>query len=183
MHAISLSWAAAILLFSNTVISSSLDWDQAYAKAIVIAEKLSVEDKVGIVTGIGWEKTLCVGNTHAAPGFPSLCLQDGPLGIRFADNVTAGVAGINAAASFDKEAMRKRGESMGAEFRAKGIHIQLGPSVDMMRSPYAGRGWEGFGEDPYLAGVAGVETMKGIHSQGVVSRSRSCNQCVNADIM
>lgn len=29
-------------------------------------------------------------------------------------------------------------------------------------------GWEGFGEDPYLQGVAGVETIKGIQDQNVV---------------
>lgn len=29
-------------------------------------------------------------------------------------------------------------------------------------------GWEGFGEDPYLQGVAGSETVKGIQDQNVV---------------
>lgn len=33
-------------------------------------------------------------------------------------------------------------------------------------------GWEGFGEDPYLQGVAGSLTVKGIQSQGVV-----CSKC------
>ena len=39
---------------------------------------------------------LCVGNTGPATsvGFPSLCLQDGPLGIRFADHSTAFPAGL-----------------------------------------------------------------------------------------
>lgn len=37
-----------------------------------------------------------------------------------------------------------------------------------MRSPWAGRFWEAFGEDPYLAGVATSETVQGIQSQDVV---------------
>jgi len=38
----------------------------------------------------------CVGNTGPVPrlGFPSLCLQDGPLGVRFADKITSWPAGI-----------------------------------------------------------------------------------------
>ena len=44
---------------------------------------------------------------------------------------------------------------MGAEFKGKGTHIQLGPVVGPFgRSSYAGRGWEGFSPDPYLMGVA-----------------------------
>lgn len=118
-------------------------------------------------------KSECVGNTRPTknPDFPSLCLEDGPPGIRFGDNVTAGVSGITAAASFDKEQLLKRGQYMGKEFRGKGIHFALGPCVDIMRAPQTGRGWEGFGEDPYLAGVAGALTVEGIQSQGVVSFS------------
>ena len=54
----------------------------AYAKATTALSKLNNTDKVNIVTGIGWEKGPCVGNTGAAPsiGYPSLCLQDSPLG-------------------------------------------------------------------------------------------------------
>ncbi|KAG2233808.1 hypothetical protein INT48_005961 [Thamnidium elegans] len=66
---------------------------------------MSLEQKVSITTGVGWQNGLCVGNTYATtdPDFPGLCLQDAPLGVRLANNVTSGVAGINAAASFDKK--------------------------------------------------------------------------------
>ncbi|KAI9491545.1 glycoside hydrolase superfamily [Zychaea mexicana] len=150
---------------------NTLTWDDAYTKARSIVHRMSLEQKVGLATGMGWEKTLCVGNTYAStnPNFPSLCLQDSPLGIRFADNVTAGVSGITAAASFDKVAIRQRGEYMASEFKAKGVHFQLGPSVDIMRAPQSGRAWEGFGEDPWLSGVAGRETITGIQSQGVIA--------------
>lgn len=38
-------------------------------------------------------------------GFPPLCLQDGPLGIRFADNITAFSAGITVGATWNRELM------------------------------------------------------------------------------
>lgn len=86
-------------------------------------------------------KSECVGNTRPTkdPDFPSLCLEDGPPGIRFANNVTAFGSGITAAGSFDKDQIRKRGEAMGKEFRGKGVHFALGPCVDIMRAPQTGK--------------------------------------------
>ncbi|KAI7873124.1 glycoside hydrolase superfamily [Mucor mucedo] len=132
---------------------------------------MTLEQKVNITTGVGWQSGPCVGNSGrtTGPDFPELCLQDSPLGMRFTDGVSSGVAGINAAASFDREAIRKRGEYMGQEFRAKGAHVQLGPSMNMLRAPEGGRNWEAFGEDPFLVGVASAETIIGIQSQGVHS--------------
>ena len=112
-----------------------LSWDDAYKKAKVLVDQMSIEQKVNITTGVGWENGRCVGNTYAIsnPDFPGLCLQDAPLGMRFADNVTSGVAGVNAAASFDKDAILARGQYMGQEFYGKGIHVQLGPGMNFMR--------------------------------------------------
>jgi len=61
------------------------DWAPAYAKAATALAKLTNANKVALATGIGWEKGPCVGNTGAVPiiGFPSLCLQDSPLGYVF----------------------------------------------------------------------------------------------------
>ena len=54
----------------------------AYTKAMTALSTLNNTEKVNIVTGSGWEKGPCVGNTGAVPsiGFPALCLQDSPLG-------------------------------------------------------------------------------------------------------
>lgn len=38
---------------------------------------------------------------------------------------------------------------------------------NIARAPAAGRNWEGFGADPYLAGEAAYATVVGIQSQGV----------------
>jgi hypothetical protein len=52
-------------------------WDAAYTKASAALAKLSQSEKIGIVTGLGWQGGGCVGNTKAAGsiGYPSLCLQ------------------------------------------------------------------------------------------------------------
>ncbi|CAO3629974.1 unnamed protein product [Mucor hiemalis] len=181
MHVPSLSTAAITILLAANAASSVvgakvklLSWDDAYKKAETLVKKMSLEQKVSIATGVGWMNGLCVGNTYGTtnPDFPSLCLQDAPLGIRFADNVTSGVSGINAAASFDRKAIRARGEYMGEEFRGKGVNVQLGPAMNFMRSPKGGRGWESGGEDPYLVGVASEETVHGIQDQGVIATAK-----------
>ncbi|CAO0795662.1 unnamed protein product [Mucor circinelloides] len=151
-----------------------LSWDDAYKKADALVSQMSLEQKVNITTGTGWMKSECVGNTYAItnPDFPSLCLEDAPLGMRFADNVTSGVSGINAAASWDKKAIYERGVYLGKEFYGKGVHVQLGPAMNFMRSAEGGRGWEGGGEDPYLQGVTAAETIKGIQEEGVIATAK-----------
>ncbi|KAI8086821.1 glycoside hydrolase superfamily [Gilbertella persicaria] len=174
MRFLSLTASAAALLLLGGIADAKvnvLSWDEAYEKAHALVDKMSLEAKVNITTGVGWKGGLCVGNTYpvSEPAFPALCLQDAPLGMRWASNVTSGVSGINAAASFDKEAILARGHYMGQEFHGKGVHIQLGPAVNFMRSPEGGRGWESGGEDPYLQGVMAAETIKGIQEEGVIA--------------
>lgn len=59
------------------------------------------------LSGTGWQMDFCVGNTGPAKfvGFPALCYQDGPLGLRFADHSTAFPAGLTVAAGWNKELM------------------------------------------------------------------------------
>ncbi|GME24794.1 putative beta-d-glucoside glucohydrolase protein [Neofusicoccum parvum] len=146
------------------------DWDGAYAKAEAALAQLDQDEKVGIVTGVGWQKGPCVGNTSPVPkiGYPSLCLQDGPLGIRFAQGVTAFPAGVQAASTWDKKLINERGVAMGAEAKGLGVHVQLGPVAGPLgKIPQAGRNWEGFSPDPYLTGIAMQETITGMQSSGV----------------
>ena len=122
------------------------DWALAYSKAATALTKLNNTAKVGVVTGVGWLSSECVGNTEAVPaiGLPSICLQDGPLGIRFAQGVTAFPAGIQAGATWDRSLMRSRGKAIGEEARALGVHVILGPAAGPLgKIPNGGRNWEG----------------------------------------
>ncbi|CAO3640048.1 unnamed protein product [Cunninghamella blakesleeana] len=84
--------------------------------------------------------------------------------------ITAGVSAINTAASFDKKAIRQRGEYIGKEFKGKGANVALSPDCNIVRVPMAGRNFETPGEDPYLSGVVAKETILGIQSNGVIAQ-------------
>ena len=150
-------------------------WQSSYEKASALVGNMSLVQKVNVTTGTGWAMNLCVGNTGSANGvgFPMLCLQDGPLGIRFADNATYWPAGITVAATWNKELMYKKGKQLGKEHRLKGVNVALGPSMGPLgRMPAGGRNWEGFGPDPVLAGIAAAETIRGIQDEGVMATAK-----------
>ncbi|KAI6838998.1 glycoside hydrolase family 3 protein [Hortaea werneckii] len=150
-------------------------WADSYKKAADLVRQMTLVEKVNVTTGTGWSMDLCVGNTGQVPrlDFPSLCLQDGPLGLRFADNATAWPAGITVGATWNKELMHLRGKAHGLEARLKGIHVLLGPAMGPLgRLPAGGRNWEGFGADPVLQGVAAAQTIKGIQESGVIATAK-----------
>ncbi|KAK3068794.1 hypothetical protein LTR53_013354 [Teratosphaeriaceae sp. CCFEE 6253] len=151
---------------------SVLLWKRSYHRAAELVSQMTLPEKVNVTTGVGWSMGMCVGNTGPVDrlGFPSLCLQDGPLGLRFVDNATAFPAAITVGASWNKQLMYDRGRAHGLEARLKGINILLGPSVGPLgRLPAGGRNWEGFGADPVLQGIAAARTIRGIQSQGVMA--------------
>ncbi|PPQ72451.1 hypothetical protein CVT24_003117, partial [Panaeolus cyanescens] len=134
----------------------------------------TLDEKVSVATGVGWEGGRCVGNIPSVEpangrGWPGLCLEDSPLGVRFGDYVTAFPTGINAAATFNRDLIRQRGLFMGLEHRGKGVNVALGPMMNMGRVAQGGRNWEGFGADPFLTGEAAYETILGMQEAGVMA--------------
>jgi len=154
----------------------SLDsWQESYKKAAKLVDQMTLVEKVNISTGTGWAMAMCVGNTGPVDrlGFPSLCLQDGPLGMRFVDNATAFPAGITVGATWNKDLMYERGKAHGYEAKKKGINVLLGPSMGPLgRLPAGGRNSEGFGADPVLQGIAAAQTIKGIQDSGVIATAK-----------
>lgn len=87
-----------------------------------------------------------------------------------ADYVSAFPAGVNVAATWDKNLAYLRGKAMGEEHRGKGVDVQLGPVAGPLgRSPDGGRNWEGFSPDPVLTGVFMAETIKGMQDAGIIA--------------
>lgn len=164
--------AAAALVGGGSAV---LTWDQAYAKATAALSRLSQQDKVGIVTGIGWNKGPCVGNTSpvSSISYPQLCLQDGPTGVRFATSVTAFTPGIQAASTWDVDLMRQRGQFQAEEAKGCGVHVLLSPVAGALgKIPQGGRNWEGFGPDPYLTGIGMQVTIEGMQEVGVQATAK-----------
>ncbi|KAI1499229.1 glycosyl hydrolase family 3 N terminal domain-containing protein [Biscogniauxia marginata] len=160
---------------STLTATAALDWVAAYDKADTALEGLSLSDKINIVTGVGWNKGPCVGNTPAISSinYPQLCLQDGPLGVRYATNVNAFTPGIHAASTWDRALIRERGQFMAEEAKGTGVHVLLGPvSGPLGKIPHGGRNWEGFGADPYLQGIAMAETIEAMQAVGVQANAK-----------
>lgn len=151
------------------------DWATAYAKARAFVSQLTLEEKVNLTTGTGWEVEKCVGQTGALPrlGFRAMCLQDSPVGVRDSDFNSVFPAGVNVAATWDRSLAWARGQAMGQEHKGKGSDMQLGPVAGPLgRSPEGGRNWEGFSPDPVLTGQMFAESIKGTQAAGVMTSAK-----------
>ncbi|KAL2826889.1 glycosyl hydrolase family 3 N terminal domain-containing protein [Aspergillus cavernicola] len=151
------------------------EWAEAYNRAVEIVSQMTLDEKVNLTSGTGWQLERCVGQTGSVPrlGVGSLCLQDSPLGIRFSDYNSAFPAGVNVAATWDRQLAYLRGQAMGEEFSDKGIDVLLGPVAGPLgRHPDGGRNWEGFAPDPVLSGVLFAESIKGIQDAGVIATAK-----------
>ena len=163
------------------------NWDISYKKAEEFINKLNLTEQVNLLFGTQNMKAqsiivknetekefLCVGQIdpfkNSEVDFKGMCLQDGPAGVRFSKGFSISwQAAINTAATFNKKLMREIGKAQGQENKIKGINAALGPCANILRSPQGGRGWEAFGDDPFLAGVCSSEIIKGIQSEGVIA--------------
>ena len=103
-------------------------------------------------------------------GLPASGGSDGPAGLVRADaSATALPSPIAIAATFDREAARRYGDILGAEFRTAGLGSILGPAFDIARSWRAGRTPESFGEDPFLTAEMAASEVTAIQSRHVIA--------------
>ena len=141
-----------------------------------ILSEMTVNEKAALVAGTDFMYT----NPIPRLGLPSIRMSDGPHGLRV--QVESGDNGISeslpatsfptaatTASGWDPENLRKMGEAIGDECRSYGVHVLLGPGVNIKRNPLCGRNFEYFSEDPYLSGVLGAAMVEGVQSKGVGS--------------
>lgn len=102
-------------------------------------------------------------------GIPLIRMADGPQGVRNNTRSTLFACGVAAAASWNEDVTYEMGVALGQDSRARGVHILLGPGVNIYRSPLCGRNFEYMGEDPLLASRTAVQYIKGVQSQGVMA--------------
>ncbi|KAF4454371.1 putative beta-glucosidase precursor [Fusarium austroafricanum] len=146
-------------------------WSDAVSKAKHFVSQLTLEEKVNLTAG-GQTTTGCSGFISGVDrlGFPGLCLADAGNGVRNTDYVSSFPSGIHVGASWNPELTYSRSWYMGHEAKAKGVNILLGPVFGPLgRVVEGGRNWEGFTNDPYLAGRLGHEAVAGIQDAGVVA--------------
>ncbi|RMJ21173.1 hypothetical protein PHISP_07955 [Aspergillus sp. HF37] len=153
-------------------ISGIGDWDEALSRAQALVSQMSLEEKVHLTGGQKNDTMSCGGYIPAINrlGFPGMCLQDGPAGVRAAEGVNGYPSSIHVGASWNKSLAYDRSYAMAGEFKKKGATVSLGPAIGPLgRITLGGRNWENYGVDPYISGIMVAETVKGIQDGGVIS--------------
>jgi beta-glucosidase len=72
---------------------------------------------------------------------------------------------ISLAATWDDQLQYTIGRQTAAEMRATGSHWAFTPNIDVLRDPRWGRTGETYGEDPFLVGNMGVNTIRGLQGE------------------
>jgi beta-glucosidase len=108
---------------------------------------------------------------------PKLVMADGPQGVRNFGQACAFPCGSALAATWDIDLARRYGQALGLEGRARGVNFQLGPGINICRSPLNGRNFEYFGEDPFLTGHLAAAWIAGLQGEGVSATVKhfACN--------
>lgn len=128
---------------------------------------MTLEEKISMLAGKDLWHTFPV---HRL-GIPSIRVTDGPNGARGTQGNMGPTSalipvGIALGATWNTELVQRVGQLLADEVKIKGAHILLAPTVNIHRTPIAGRNFECFAEDPYLSGMMASAYINGIQSNG-----------------
>jgi beta-glucosidase len=104
-------------------------------------------------------------------GIPALKVSDGPSGVR-GDSLIGRRSlslpcGMAVGSTWNPDLARRLGDVLAAEARSKNVHVLLGPTVCIVRTPLAGRTFESFSEDPLLTARIAGAYIEGVQAGGV----------------
>ena len=133
-------------------------WDQ-------LLDQLTVDDMTTMLND-------CAYNTPAIAhiGKPATSEPDGPAGFTSLTGSTGNCAYCSEfimAQTWNTELMYRTGQMVGQEALASGYNGWYAPAMNTHRSPFAGRNFEYYSEDPLLAGKMGAAVVSGAASNGV----------------
>ncbi|GAA3383477.1 glycoside hydrolase family 3 C-terminal domain-containing protein [Cryptosporangium minutisporangium] len=135
---------------------------------------LSLEQKAALLSGRDFWSTRSLPEV----GAESVVLTDGPHGVRYqsgesdhlgihdSEPATCFPPAVAVGASWEPEVAEQVGAAVGREARALGVHVVLGPGVNIKRSPLCGRNFEYYSEDPLISGVLGAAHVRGLQAEG-----------------
>ena len=139
-----------------------------------LIQELTPEEKLYLVAGQNFMYTVPVERLN----IPSISMADGPHGLR--KQLSGGDNGVSTsepstsfptaatvASGWDPENARKVGKGIAEECKHYGVHVVLGPGVNIKRNPLCGRNFEYYSEDPLLASEMGIGEVEGVQEQGV----------------
>jgi beta-glucosidase len=107
-------------------------------------------------------------------GLSPIVASDGPSGVRgeLWDERHPSLSlpsGSSLGSTWDEDAAEKYGGILAAQARERGVHVVLGPTINLQRSPLAGRHFEALSEDPFLTSRIGVGYIRGLQHGGVAA--------------
>jgi beta-glucosidase len=130
--------------------------------------RLSLEQKVRLLTGADFWSLY----PEPAVGLRTMVVSDGPAGVRGQTwderDTSANVPSPTAlAATWDTGRVEAIGRLLAHEARRMGVDVLLAPTVNLHRTPYAGRHFECYSEDPLLTAQIGAAYVRGLQRSGV----------------
>jgi beta-glucosidase len=132
-------------------------------------DALTLEEKVSLCAGSDAWHSVAIPRL----GIPALKLSDGPNGVRGDGRSGTTSAcfpvGIALGATWNVELIEAVAGALGEEARSKGVHVLLGPTVNLQRHPLAGRHFECYSEDPHLSSRIAVAFIRGVQSRRVAA--------------
>ncbi len=134
----------------------------------VLIKSLDLTAKVSLLTG-ATSFTLA---PNESIGLGELRLSDGPTGVRglkFSGGRTVALL-PNAtllASAWSEDTAYEVGRLLAEEALAQQIHVVLGPTINLHRSPLGGRLFEAYSEDPLLTGKLAAAYVRGLQELGV----------------
>ena len=141
-----------------------------------IIGKMTLEEKALMMSG----KDTWQSQDFPQYGIPSMMMSDGPHGMRTQQPGKTDHLGINesmpatcfptaatVANTWDVALVEEMGKTLAEEAVSMGVHVVLGPGLNIKRSPLCGRNFEYYSEDPYHAGKMAAALVKGIQSLGI----------------
>ncbi|KAE9397359.1 glycoside hydrolase [Gymnopus androsaceus JB14] len=154
------------------------EWEVAYQKAVAFVSKLTNE--VGAYQVLpecsaefpsNYRKKieLITGSDITSQNFTALDFDDNVISPMLSFYVSEFSAGLAVAMTWDKDLVNRHYTAVGKEHYYAGAQVINGPmSQPLGRSPWGGRGVEGYGPDSYLNGITFGIATRAIGSAGIV---------------
>ncbi|TVQ97559.1 MAG: beta-glucosidase [Spirochaetaceae bacterium] len=135
-----------------------------------LLNEMTPAEKVSLLAGADMWNTVAVERL----GIPAIQVSDGPNGVRGTDDNIGETSvcfpvGSAMGATWNPALIEQTGRALAAEAHRKGAHVLLAPTVNIHRTPLAGRNFECFSEDPFLTGTLAAAYIRGLQSAGVAA--------------
>lgn len=166
---------ATLLLFTTISFAQSVPVVSGDARVDKLLSEMTLQEKLTLIHGTHEDPAVYQGQAGYLGGIPRLGIPglrfaDGPPGVLTRHPSQGETATMGVAATFSRKTGEDNGLVIGREDRALGIDVSLQPFVNIDRDLQFGRGYNTFGEDPFLTSEMGVAEVNGIQSQDVMAQ-------------